>query len=999
VRQRMLTVGGYEAGGDETMALSLTGTSTWSQIPTLGTYPRRREGATLIIDAPRGRVVLFGGFGNYGPLADVWTTPLAGPLPWTRLYPGGAHLSRYHHAAVYDSVGQRMIVFGGVDVTNTASNETWSLALTGTPTWSLLSPSGTPPVGRETAPAAYDSQRRRMLVFGGSDGLGASLGDLWALDLAGGGSWSEIVAAGAPGANYFATLVYDAPRDRAVVAAMSADDNRTHVWTLPLSGGSWGHVPPQPDTPEISQFEVGVFDRNGNRMLIQEGEWTYALSLLGTPAWYRVGGTDSTVTLFGASTVFDPVANRMLAFAGYVNYRLNSLWALEFPPNLFSVDARGLPSFGGSVVVSPADECFTSSSTVTLTAVPTRGFQFTQWSGDASGSVNPITVTLNASKQIRANFTQPPRECDSWRLVGVQTDQIPVGLEGMVYDSDANRILGVGINLTGGLPTARALGPGPGGDWTSVLDGAPSTLMYSYGCTAYDPIRNRLLIYTVWDEGVVHAGDVWALNLTGTPAYSLVAPAGGPPLRYYATLVYDGGRDQLVLFGGTTQISPSSEAVLLNDAWRLSLSGAPAWTQLTPSGTPPKRRFAHSAIYDPKRNRMLVYGGLGFTLGLVPEVWSLTLGGSPAWSQIVPVGPGHPSQQAAAVYDPLRDRMLLLGGWVPTPNEDVPTAVTALSLKYDPAWIRLSPDGLYPQRVTYNLAAYDSLSDRVILAGGSIVHSNGFNEANPRTYDLALAGEAWLDLYTTPPAYGTVTASPASDSHAVGSQVTLTAIAGTGYAFDHWTGDASGNTNPLTVTMNDHKVIGAVFALGPVATTISRFDATRGDGGVELTWSFGAKAEVEAASVERADQASGPWSALGLAAREQNGSFTAVDADAAATQAWFYRLSARMKDGSTVQSQVAKVEARAQIERTEIASLGPNPASSVRVEFTLKREQAVRLSVYDVTGREVAVLASGVEPAGRYTRTWGGGGANAGVYFMRFVTVERSETRRFAIVH
>ena len=178
--------------------------------------------------------------------------------------------------------------------------------------------------------------------------------------------------------------------------------------------------------------------------------------------------------------------------------------------------------------------------------------------------------------------------------------------------------------------------------------------------------------------------------------------------------------------------------------------------------------------------------------------------------------------------------------------------------------------------------------------------------------------------------------------------------------------------NPLTVTMSTHKVIGAVFKEGVIGTTISRFEAARRDEGVELAWSFGATAEVEAASVERADEATGPWSALGLAAREQNGSFTAVDVDAAATQAWFYRLSVRMKDGATVRSEVAKVDARALIERTEIASLGPNPATAVRVEFTLRREQPVRLSVYDVTGREVAVLASGVEPAGRYTRTWGG---------------------------
>jgi hypothetical protein len=46
---------------------------------------------------------------------------------------------------------------------------------------------------------------------------------------------------------------------------------------------------------------------------------------------------------------------------------------------------------------------------VTLTAVPSLGESFLGWSGDASGSQNPLGVTMDRSKVIAASFAQHPR--------------------------------------------------------------------------------------------------------------------------------------------------------------------------------------------------------------------------------------------------------------------------------------------------------------------------------------------------------------------------------------------------------------------------------------------------------------------------------------------------------------------------------------------------------------------------------------------------------------
>ncbi len=72
------------------------------------------------------------------------------------------------------------------------------------------------------------------------------------------------------------------------------------------------------------------------------------------------------------------------------------------PGNAFTLNVTAA---NGSVVKNPNQPTYTSGSTVQLTATPNAGYNFTSWSGDATGSVNPLTVTMNANKNITANFS------------------------------------------------------------------------------------------------------------------------------------------------------------------------------------------------------------------------------------------------------------------------------------------------------------------------------------------------------------------------------------------------------------------------------------------------------------------------------------------------------------------------------------------------------------------------------------------------------------------
>lgn len=62
----------------------------------------------------------------------------------------------------------------------------------------------------------------------------------------------------------------------------------------------------------------------------------------------------------------------------------------------------------GTVLKNPDQPNYNSGTTVQLTATASSGYIFTSWSGNATGSANPLTVTMNANKNITANFTPLP---------------------------------------------------------------------------------------------------------------------------------------------------------------------------------------------------------------------------------------------------------------------------------------------------------------------------------------------------------------------------------------------------------------------------------------------------------------------------------------------------------------------------------------------------------------------------------------------------------------
>jgi hypothetical protein len=590
---RVLVFGGTSAGSayvNDTWMLTPTSDMEWQRMSVDASAIQQRSHATAIHDPVGRRMIVFGGDlgGGYYPTSEVCALSLVPPHEWTVLTPASDPGPRMEHAAVYDPVRHRLIVFGGTDGYS-LFNDVWTLSLGSTPAWSPMSPAGTPPSGRFLASATYDPLRDRVIVIGGAADLGEIQEDVWALGLAGGGSWTQLSpSGGAPGPRAAHVAVYDPSGDRIVVyGGLGTTEYRGDAWALSLAGStSWSLLSPAGGPAPLRAFHAAAYDSHRDQLVSVGGVAangystceTWALSLGASPAWTRSGSPGS---LERHTMTADPERNRAIVF-------------------------------GGIAIASPTNDV---------------------WSLALSG---------------------PP----AWTRLAT----------------------------TGTPPAARS-------NHSAVCDGP----------------RDRLIVFG-GDDGAFNVfGDVWALSLAGSPGWTLLAPSGAPPAaRASHTAILDPLRNRMIVFGGRT-LSGGRQ-----DVWALSLSGPPAWSSLSPSGTPPPARWNHVAIYDPVGDRMIVHGG-EISTQFFDDTWALSLSGTPAWAQLAPGGDvPYARSEHSALYDPSERRMIITGGSL-TPECEA----WELWLGDPPLWTLLLPAGpAMPGRMRHE-AVYDAGYERLVLFGGS----------------------------------------------------------------------------------------------------------------------------------------------------------------------------------------------------------------------------------------------------------------------------------------
>lgn len=213
---RMIVFGGREPTGRTTygdvwLLLNSSGIGDvgWLRLTTEADGPEPRAEHSAAYDAGSNRMIVFGGVDAAGePLRDLWVLNGANGTGdrarWFRLEPAGVGPQAYSgHSAIYDSDTKRMTVFGGSAGPAGFVDELWVLknadATTGPPTWERLEPAEGGPLPRSRHTAVYAPASNRMIVFGGFGGSGA-LNDVWILDGANGATgtprWMQLGVGG-----------------------------------------------------------------------------------------------------------------------------------------------------------------------------------------------------------------------------------------------------------------------------------------------------------------------------------------------------------------------------------------------------------------------------------------------------------------------------------------------------------------------------------------------------------------------------------------------------------------------------------------------------------------------------------------------------------------------------------------------------------------------------------------------------------------------------------
>jgi hypothetical protein len=170
----------------------------------------------------------------------------------------------------------------------------------------------------------------------------------------------------------------------------------------------------------------------------------------------------------------------------------------------------------------------------------------------------------------------------------------------VVYDPLRDRVLVHGGLVAGGNATfeTRALNLATM-TWSNATPAFNPTGRYEHNAI-WDPTNDRMIVFG--GQGNQLPDEIWALGFTPNPSWSLVSQSG-PHARSYSVAVRDVARDRMVMSGGT------SGALYYNDTWELPLALGSSATAFTPDGDLPQPRAFASAVYDGVRDRMLVFGG------------------------------------------------------------------------------------------------------------------------------------------------------------------------------------------------------------------------------------------------------------------------------------------------------------------------------------------------------------------------------------------------------
>ncbi|MHC4661564.1 MAG: Kelch repeat-containing protein [Planctomycetota bacterium] len=615
-----------------------------------------------------------------------------------------------------------------------------------------------------------------------------------------------------PGKRRGHTLTYDPVRGRLIMiggaaGAFGCGGYVTDVWEfdMDLMGSPWRRIYPGGAGFTSRARHTAVFDEVSNRIIVCGGEnnasaeMPIALDFNSDPengTWIELDpigvGPENRI---GHSAVYDSVNARMILFGGYKNpTRYDDAWELDLSSGGNGSWTQLVP--GGDVITARNNHVAVydrpSQRMIVYGGYDGTSYLNQVWSlslaggGDGSwqklspGGTPPEGRILTGAAydpfQRRMIIIGGSPDCsavtDSVSTLSIKPGGVtwqstildafnptPVHSLAAAYLPRSSAFVTFGGQADGGViieeTVAYSVARNGASEWQFVEETGIAPGIFTRSAMVYDPVGTRLLVIGGWVAGTNASNGVWEYDIESA-AWQQLSPGGSFTARYAHSAVYDGKRRRIIAFGGLNSTDTPLDSIDILD---ISSGGSGTWIPTSPSGSLPEARYGHVAAFDTAGDRMVVFGGTNgsdfFTETAFLDFSCSAMG---AWQSLGILGPGVQNDMVA-VYNPYRKEMILVA------NSAFPaeTWILELSPKGLEFWSNIPTGGDLLPRLAGATAAFMPQQEGMVLFGGRNLDTLEFENRMYAFYYNGPGGDdVWVELETNgsapPPRLGAAAA-------------------------------------------------------------------------------------------------------------------------------------------------------------------------------------------------------------------------------------------------
>jgi hypothetical protein len=344
--------------------------------------------------------------------------------------------------------------------------------------------------------------------------------------------WTATDAVGVTGVNLAYSTDDGVSFPNAIASGLANDGS--YSWTVPNAPGTAVRV------RVLAHDAAGNVGRDSSAASFTIDRWTITATA-GAGGSVVPGGAVPVVQGAGQSFSIAPAANyhvASLAVDGaavtpdtsytFQNVTANHTIAASFSSDSFALVVSQVG--GGTVTLSPDLASYAYGTSVELDPVPAAGWAFTSWSGDTTGTADPLTLTVLGNRSLTATFVDvaapvvtltAPLGGEAWDLGTVHdvtwTASDNAGVDSVNVDYSRSGLAGPWLPVAHGLANSGTC------PWTVPGQASDSALVR---VTAYDQARNT---GSARSDSVFHLVDptagVWG---EGPPTLALARPQPNP---------------------------------------------------------------------------------------------------------------------------------------------------------------------------------------------------------------------------------------------------------------------------------------------------------------------------------------------------------------------------------------------------------------------------------------------------------------------------------------